>query len=480
MVWTNRFKNLSYFLLGLLPLLFCAGILFLNDPLVWPDEAIYVDIAKNWLQTGVLKTNLFNNAVYGLKTIAAWYPPLYFYVLGFWIKLFGSGIVGVRFLSLIIAVFTLFLTYFLAKRLLNSSKLALTVMLLVSFDYFFNRSARIARMDMFNLLFLLISFCLVFFKQPASFRQLFFTGIFSGLAVLSHPLGLISAVVITGWLMLNDLKVKLKKIVVFLLPTFLLPGIWLWSLKPYWQIFWQQWGLQIDRKNHFATYLYTLWQGQDLSWRLLLGLYLLIFILLAGAVFYKKNNTNLFILLGLSVSSVMLLYGKEMFYPLYLQPFIGLGTVYLFALFTQNNHELKPFAQLVIGLIFFLHIHFFLQTYNLNYDNNFNYHLFGQTIKQNLPNKGTLYLSALPDPYFALQENPEFIFLEFPTMYTTDKQYYSLLDKADYVIYNQLFDSRLPAYLKINQDSSQTLKAGNYDIILAKLKPITKRQWPKK
>ena len=167
------FKDLLYLGFGLLPLFFTAGILFLTDPLVWSDEAIYVDIAKNWLQTGVLKTSMFGDAVYGLQTIAAWYPPLYFYVLGFWLKFFGTSIESVRVLSLFCATGALVSLFFLAKNLFKNRSLALLTVLLISTDYFFGRSSRIARMDMFTFLLLSLSYWFYFFKSRAEKKHLF-------------------------------------------------------------------------------------------------------------------------------------------------------------------------------------------------------------------------------------------------------------------------------------------------------------------
>jgi len=480
---TSILKDIRYLLLGLLPLFFSAGILFLNDPLVWPDEAIYVDMAKNWLTTGVLKTSLFGDAVYGLQTIAAWYPPLYFYVLGFWIKLFGVSIESVRLLSLLVAANSLIAIYFLAKKLFSSRNLALLTVLLVSSDYFFSRSSRIARMDMFNFLLLSLSYGALFFQNSISLKRLLVAGILSGLALISHPLGLIGPAVIAGWLVIISPKIaeKMKRLAVFLLPVIFIAGGWLFSLRNYWDILLKQWILQIDRKNQSITYIFNLWQGQDFGWRVLFILYILALLFLATTLLIKKSKSGLFIFLGFIISSAMLIYGKEMFYPLYFQPFVSLMLVSLYFWVKHNQPKLLLYPGLLIGLVFFLNCHFFIQTVNIYTANNQNYYQYGDAIKNQLPGKATVYLSALPDPYFVLQEKPGLTLLEFPTMFTTDDQYYGLLDKADYLVYNQVFDTRLELYLQKNQLSFQPLnKAGNYDIMLSKLKPKDKRQWPGK
>lgn len=480
---TSFFKDLKYLLLGLLPLFFAAGILFLSDPLVWSDEAIYMDIAKNWLQTRMLKTDLFHNAVYGLEEIAAWYPPLYFYVLGTWIKWFGSSIESVRYLSLFFATSSLITVYFLAKKLFSSRNLALLTTLLISCDYFFSRSSRIARMDMFNFMLLSFSYWLLFWQKPLSLKKLFLAGIFSGLALISHPLGLIGPVIIIGWLWFsaNNITDKVKQIMGFITPGLVFTCIWLLSLLDHWQILLKQWDLQIDRKSASISYVVGLWQGKDFGWQLLFLLYFLLFVLTIFLYLSKKSKANLFIIFGLVVSTVMLIYGKEMFYPLYFQPFISLMLVSLYLWIKQNQPKILLYPTLLIGLVFFLNIRFFMQTVEAYTGKNQNYYQYGQTIKNYLPQKATVYLSALPDPYFMLQENPELTFLEFPTMYTTNQQYYALLDKADYVVYNQIFDQRFLPYLELNEQFSQKLKnAGNYDIMLLKLKPKNKRQWPKK
>jgi len=481
-IWSELKNDLPYLLFGLLPLFFLASILFLQDPLVWSDEAIYVDIAKGLLQTGRLASELFGNAVYGLKTVAAWYPPLYFYVLALWIKVFGSSIESVRSLSLVLASLALVACFGIAKALFKKRSLALVTLWLISTDYFFGRSSRLARMDIFN--FCLLSYSYWFYlKSNGKNWRLLGSGMFSGLALLAHPLGLIGIVLITLHIVFStkDWKLGIQKLAVFAFPILLAGVFWALSLGGYWQIFYEQWRLQVARKNQSISYTLELWQNGLIYWKWLFATFAL-GLLYAGLRFlFKKEQRDLFLFLGLLISGVMLLTGKEMFYPLYYQPFASLIVVSL----TLETAKQRPWVEYIfwtgVALVLLVNVKLFLVTYETYGGKEQNYASYGAQISSALPKKATVYLSALPDPYFVLQNKPGLTFREFPTMFTTDKQYYELLDSADYVVHNNVFDPRLTRYLQLNELRQKSLtQAAYYDIMVTKLKPQKERQWPKK
>ena len=112
--------HLLVFILAISPWIISTKILFLKDPPVWPDEAIFTETALNIIDHGVMRTDLFGGAVPGLSTRALWYPPLYFYILAGWIKIFGAGIEAIRALSVAIAFLSLVFVFVIFKRLTNS------------------------------------------------------------------------------------------------------------------------------------------------------------------------------------------------------------------------------------------------------------------------------------------------------------------------------------------------------------------------
>ena len=87
-----------------------AGLVlrFWTRSALWLDEALTVDIAR-------LPLSQIPNA---LKHDGA--PPLYYYLLHFWIVLFGQSNDAVRALSGVIAVVTLPVGWFCGKRLVCS------------------------------------------------------------------------------------------------------------------------------------------------------------------------------------------------------------------------------------------------------------------------------------------------------------------------------------------------------------------------
>ena len=479
----NRWRDWQYLLLGLLPFLFVAGILFLSDPLVHSDEALFVDEAKRWLEYGQLNTTLLGDAVFGLDKIAVWYPPLYFWILGGWVKLFRPEIEAVRYLSLLVATFAIITTYFLGKSIFTSRRLALLATLLVATDYFFGRSGRIGRMDILCFTFMSVGYFIIFQKKNLSLTRLFLAGVFMGMALFSHPIGLIGIITIVamlffytkGWL------IRISKIIVFGLPSVLPFTLWLVSLLPNWEIFIRQWGLQISRKSQLTTYVFSLWQSGQWFWPILFSVYAISFVLAIYFFMKEKSKIGFFLVFGFFVSTIMLLYGKEMYYPLYFQPFAALMLVWIYSKIRTYSPKLTVVSSGLVGIVFLVNFQLFSLTNQIYTGRNQNYYAYGQAIMNNLPKKGRIYLSALPDPYFVLQHQKELEFYEFPPLYTTDSQYYTMLDESDYVVYNQLFDPRLELYLKLNKKSIVVPKqSGNYDITLYRLKPKTQRHWPEK
>ncbi len=82
-------------------------ILFLNTD-IWYDEACSWFTAKQSFPAGI---------VHNLLTIDLQHTPLYFFVLHFWIKLFGDFEISMRILSLIFGIATVLMVYIVSKKI---------------------------------------------------------------------------------------------------------------------------------------------------------------------------------------------------------------------------------------------------------------------------------------------------------------------------------------------------------------------------
>ena len=100
-------------------------LVFIDLPL-WYDEAQSVLIAKMSFPFEI------NNY---LLTVDMQHTPLYFYLLHFWINIFGENDIALRVLSLIFSLATIPCIYKLAKNFV-SEKFALIVPLIMVFNTF--------------------------------------------------------------------------------------------------------------------------------------------------------------------------------------------------------------------------------------------------------------------------------------------------------------------------------------------------------
>ena len=100
-------------------------LVFIDLPL-WYDEAQSVLIAKMSVPFGISNY---------LQNIDLQHTPLYFYILHFWINLFGESDIVLKVLSLIFSLLSIPYSYKLAKQF-TDEKFALIAPLLITFNTF--------------------------------------------------------------------------------------------------------------------------------------------------------------------------------------------------------------------------------------------------------------------------------------------------------------------------------------------------------
>ena len=197
--------RLSFTLLSLLILIFLA----LNMPHlleftpVWPDEAWIADVALNILKTGQVSTDIWNGMIPGASQHVFWYPPVFFYLLAFWFKIFGFSIITQRLLALFISALFISLFYFFSKLLISKEapKISETKMFLFAFlgsllliiDPTFFRSSVLSRPEILILVLvtcslLLISKALSLTDRRVAVKGICFiiAGLLIGVSVLTH------------------------------------------------------------------------------------------------------------------------------------------------------------------------------------------------------------------------------------------------------------------------------------------------------
>lgn len=173
------------FLLGLVVWDFASKFLRIWSPgePYFDERPYYIKAARDYLE-GVFTTN-------------PEHPPLAKLIMAAGIKTLGDDPFGWRLPSVILGTAGVVATYFLAKRLTGSKKVAALASVLLSFEFGWFVSSRVATLEIYVASFLLLgSFFAFRLYQEGKFRDLLLAGIFLGAAFASKW----SAVLLIGWL----------------------------------------------------------------------------------------------------------------------------------------------------------------------------------------------------------------------------------------------------------------------------------------
>lgn len=470
-------KRIPLFLV-LLPHLMVILIFFLKSPPVWPDEAIFMDTVLTFLITGKMATNIFGGAIPGLEQRALWYPPLYFYILAGWVKIFGSSIEMMRLLSIIFSFGSLIFLYELVIELFHKTKFALIAVVLLSLDFWFVQTSGVGRMDSFSFFLLIVTFFL-FVKSvhQKNTSYLISAGVTGGIGIITHPLGLIMPFAIGIYTLLtqDSIKNKLLSLFRFGIPIVILLSSWLLLISRHLNLFILQYRLQFERKALAPSYVYKLFLNDNV-WKVIFFLYFIIAACLFIQILKKRDSIDMLIFIGILVSVPVLLWGKEMWYMVYFQPFVTLALISLLASSETSKKELFFITRGILFILVLLYCKILNDSMNqISYENS-NYHFFTAQIKEKLPNEGTVFLSVIPDPYFDLKIQTRLTFYEFPTVPVTHLAYRKLLDSSDYIVINNFFGSSyIEEYIKKNMKEYVSVNDSNYKVTIIKLKPRNKR-----
>lgn len=444
--------HLLLFFLSISPFLIRSYVFFLTDPPVWPDEAIFVDTVKTLNTTGNLATNIFGDTIPGLQVRANWYPPLYYYLLSGWTQMLGTDIVTVRWFSFILSIGFFITLYTIFTKLFPERWLVFTGMIMTSLDMDINRAARIGRMDMLDVLF--ITLALYFFVR----RRLFFCGVASALATLTHPFGFIaptvcmfSCVVLDVW---HHKRIRIQVLIdIFLItaPVLFAVGIWFLSMRTTWDYFVIQYYLQILRKAPGEPYPFILFRVM-LSWKILLTTYTIAFVIFTCAIIKDKALQRFLIIwIGLVVSIALIVIGKENWFMVYVHPWISI--ILIANLSLAWKHPRRPYrigALLCVAIVVAVQLYLLWMTRTFFSTEHANYDEYARRIHKVIPAGSNVILLAIPDPYFGLTADPTLSLYEFPPVPVPPEAYKKLMDSMDIAVANQLPDEFIVSYIKKN------------------------------
>lgn len=477
-------------------LLFAAALtadLFLKVPSVWPDEAIYADIAGNFIREGRLGTDLWQFTIPGVENHAFWYPPVFFSLLSGWFKLWGISIFSQRLFSLFAGLAVVALIYLLLKAAAGQPKFSwpiLTVPTLLFFDPTFFKASHISRPEIFVLLFTLASlwFCLKAENSPKNGKVYLVLSIFLAcLAFLTHLIGVFAIGSLFVYLFLIRRKDIFKIFPIFLITFFAPIAVWLMKVWPNLEILKAQVALAAAGKQMEELYLWTILSGHSQENALLYFLYIVIsavyfvFAAISADLKYKLIASALFFAWAAAI------YGRMGWYLVLAVPFIYLSAGILL-IESWRKYRFKK-ATPLLAVLFSLLLLFILQSYfgdnQKIYGVNYSYEKFTAEILNEVPDNKTVLLSSIPDPYFAFKASRHNRLFEFPVLPTSPDNYLKVLSQTDYIIFtgnyfSPIFGDLLPRYIELNKQRIVSVGSKEqYRALIIELKPYQERIMPK-
>lgn len=445
-------KKKTLFLFSLFPFLLFTYLTFFSFPLVWPDEALFLDSAFNLSQTGQIKTNLLTGLLPQAENYIYWTPPFLYIFFAFILKIISLDIFKARLLIFGLSLIFLYISFHILAKITKKKYLIFLGMLLISSDIWFLQVSHLVRMEIFVLLFTILTFYLI----PK--KKYYLAGFFAFLAIFSHPMGAIAIIagVISIFLHgenniklftnhhlnIKSLKVRAVNITSFLIPIVIPIFLYFLSITSKLEIYISQNNLQFLRKNSLSPYAFLLMRNQK-EYLLLFTIFLAI--TLIGIIYYYHcRNKYISTALVFALTSIILLFaGKEMWYLVYFQPYVTLLAI---ELITKANKNIKKTILVMILLVITLNIKLTYEAIGQAPEKNY-YPKFISQIKSIVPKGSSVFVSTLPDPYFGLKNN--YTIKEFSPVPIDNGTYMNYLNEADYAVYNY-FSSKIVEECIIN------------------------------
>lgn len=480
--------------------------LLLTAPAIWPDESLHADIALNILKENRTGTYLWEGLVKSVTEIGFGYPPLYFYYVAIWFKIFGFSIEILRLSSVFLSVITIIIFYlyvnfifrsanFLKNKLYHWYAILACSMLII--DFTFSRSAKLGRPEA---LVLPLGLASVFLFQKSLQENttrkallIFFSGLFLSMAFLNHFTALIFfPPIFLTWFFHQRLRTFKSKYFYIFMVVLLTPIlIWLWSIHPYLKDFIENVVLQKEKKDMILGWLKTVFLSGYLPLRVAFLGYLLIVWQFITYTFINRNIKFLTLSIIMLSSWILTYTWKHEWSFMYLPPFVYAALVILLSkqielvkLKKGLTGDKLSLSILTLTAFAIVASNLLLLVYNFQDVQLASYHNFTRQVITAIPPNSTVYLVTIPDPYFDLKANGAYPMYEFPMINTSKENYLTILNNSDYIVYNQPLEwgvsqDLLPNYIEKNMRSSHLVGYKfPYQAEIIELKPKNERVNP--
>ena len=376
----------------------------MNDaPPASPDGAVFADAARNLATSGHPGTNL----VVGMKDHVYWQPPGYLLALAATFRLFGYGLWQLRLLSLAFGAGCLWMVYALSMKLHDDRLTALVAVVILAFDPLFAKWARWDRMDPICMFLVLLSvfFYLTALEKPRR-RWLFLAGTSASAAMLVHPNGAISVIVL-GLHAVFVRKPSRGEIAMFFIPLVLLFIGWAMYVAQDPGEFAVQMQYQMDRKLQYGG-------G---AWLAILSQYRFVptyIVIVIGALTFaywslKKSGElrNALVAIAVLVVLCSYLFIKGPYYHTYLAPVLGLAASPLLVKGLRSEQRMRKLVATLLSLLVLNGIAYALSMtwlYQGKLKREASHRVLVQRILQYLPPRTSFGHFGYPTPYWALND----------------------------------------------------------------------------
>lgn len=410
------------------------------------DETLFADVISTKFATGEFKTDIWVGLFDGFDRYAGFYPSMTFLkTLELWSRVWGVGILSQRLFSVTMSVLVLIMVSIFSRQYLKVSKFSiLWILFLIINDQHFLDTSRVSRPEILVSVFgfiSLLAFSKWFISNSRNKIYPIVAGICSGLALLTHPLGLIYVVPL-GITLLRFEGLQLfrnKNVWLYISGMMSVFIINLITLIPVWSTFMQLQQLILDRRTiePFAI-IFESKNTPHVTFILIIQLIISLIVLARTSIL--KADKSKFLLIALFF--ITLIFGMTLKLPWYLMYFVPFFYMYL-----VSEHQIRTGATkyiLQISLVFLTIATSLIQislikTYGLtellSYDNHV------QKILAVIPENKSVYISSWPDPYFGFKQAHRNNRLYGQLMFkATPEKFMTFLDQnIDFVIWNRYF-----------------------------------------
>ena len=393
--WQKTTQEIPYLiLLVFLTVSMCLPLLT-KYPAPGGDEPGFVDPAVTLLTKGYIGTEVYHGLLPTMEHHVYWVPPLYFVLLAGWFRLFGIGLVQARSFSVLCASIIVLWVYLLSRRRAQKTQ-ALAAATLCAVSFWLIDRACFARMDTLCVALTLAS---IFMYQNANDRsklELYaLSGLLAGLALLTHPLGIIAIIILLLHLLLTHKKeILLRREFYFVVICFICcVAVWTCYILQDYAAFHVQMQAQLERKQSAWSYWYQFKMAKTHVITLLVVIMAGLWLILRG---WRTSQSGL-IAISVVVAFGAATYGHEAGYFLYFYPFACVAL----SIALSQVHRFR--ALVYVGLLFafmnesIIFVHDFRRYHTRDYTS------LSQTIRAAIPPGESVFIGFSDvSPYFAL------------------------------------------------------------------------------